>query len=103
MLYREFTSMEKTIGSAMDARSGPTGFSFIKVSFMKILLYNAWCVSFAHNKSHTTGLLSKTGCVAKKVETEKSTQCFSAFTLTKNKPDVKTGNMHKTCRTMVDK
>ena len=35
MLYSEFTSMEKTIGSAMDASSGPTGFSFINVSFMK--------------------------------------------------------------------
>ena len=35
MLYSEFTSMEKTIGSAMDASSGPTGFSFINVLFMK--------------------------------------------------------------------
>lgn len=31
----------------------------------------------------------KTDCVAKKVGTEKSTRCFSVFTLTKNRNDVK--------------
>ena len=63
MLYSEFTSMEKTIGSAMDASSGPTGFSFIKVSFMNNppLYQNRMdircgkqSVLFLHNKSHTT-------------------------------------------------
>ena len=66
MLYSEFTSMEKTIGSAMDASSGPTGFSFINVLFMKNPpLYqnrkNIRCgkqsVFFVHNKSHTICLL----------------------------------------------
>ena len=31
MLYREFTSMERTIGRDMDATSGRTGFVFINV------------------------------------------------------------------------
>lgn len=31
----------------------------------------------------------KADCVAKKVGTEKSTRCFSVFTLTKNRNDVK--------------
>ena len=34
MLYSEFTSMEMTLGRAMDTRSGKTGFVFIKVSFI---------------------------------------------------------------------
>jgi hypothetical protein len=34
MLYRELTSIDKTIGMAMDKISGNTGFSFIKVSFI---------------------------------------------------------------------
>ena len=36
MLYRELTSIDKTIGMAMDKISGNTGFSFIKVSFIII-------------------------------------------------------------------
>ena len=35
MLYKEFTSMEITIGSAMLVSSGNTGFSFIKDWFIK--------------------------------------------------------------------
>ena len=38
MLYRLFTSMEITLGSAMDTNSGSTGFSFIKVSFIVFAL-----------------------------------------------------------------
>ena len=38
MLYRLFTSMEMTLGSAMDTSSGSTGFSFIKVSFIVFVL-----------------------------------------------------------------
>ena len=34
MLYSEFTSMETTMGSAMDISRGNTGLSFIKVSFI---------------------------------------------------------------------
>ena len=34
MLYSEFTSMDSTIGRAIDANSGSTGFSFIKVLFI---------------------------------------------------------------------
>ena len=34
MLYSEFTSMEMTLGRAIDTSSGNTGFVFIKVSFM---------------------------------------------------------------------
>ena len=33
MLYSELTSMEMTLGSAMDIKSGKTGRSFIKVLF----------------------------------------------------------------------
>ena len=35
MLYRLFTSMEITLGSAIESSSGSTGFSFIKVSFIE--------------------------------------------------------------------
>ena len=35
ILYREFTSIEMTIGMAMDIISGKTGFSFINVSFIE--------------------------------------------------------------------
>ena len=35
---RLFTSMEITLGSAMDTNSGSTGFSFIKVSFIVFAL-----------------------------------------------------------------
>ena len=35
MLYRELTIMESTMGSAIDSISGSTGFSFIKVSFIR--------------------------------------------------------------------
>ena len=35
ILYREFTSIEMTIGKAMDRISGKTGFSFINVSFIE--------------------------------------------------------------------
>ena len=38
MLYRELTSMEITLGSAMDNSSGSTGRSFIKVSFIDFSL-----------------------------------------------------------------
>ena len=34
ILYREFTSIEITIGRAMETIRGTTGFSFIKVSFI---------------------------------------------------------------------
>ena len=34
MLYSAFTSIETTIGSAMDVNSGKTGFSFMNVSFI---------------------------------------------------------------------
>ena len=37
MLYKELTSIETTIGSAIDKISGSTGFSFIKLSFISIL------------------------------------------------------------------
>ena len=51
MLYSEFTSMEMTLGRAIDTSSGNTGFVFIKVSFMgKKLPF----LKFPHKKSHTT-------------------------------------------------
>ena len=39
ILYREFTSIEMTIGRAMDMISGKTGFSFINVSFIETPFY----------------------------------------------------------------
>ena len=36
ILYKEFTSMETTMGRAMDMIRGNTGFSFIKVLFIYI-------------------------------------------------------------------
>lgn len=77
MLYSEFTSMEKTIGSAMDASSGPTGFSFINVLFMKIPLYiRIVRISGAENracflciiKATQSVFSNRTDCVAKKVQ-----------------------------------
>ena len=41
-------------------------------------------------KATQSVLLLKADCVAKKVGTEKSTRCFSVFTLTKNSADVRT-------------
>ena len=55
MLYRLFTSMEMTFGSAIEISSGSTGFSFIKVSFMIFgsLLQTKNCAQ----KSHTMAFL----------------------------------------------
>ena len=38
ILYREFTSIDMTMGSDMDSISGKTGFSFIKSLFIKYSL-----------------------------------------------------------------
>ena len=38
MLYREFTSMDSTMGSAIEKISGRTGRSFINVSFIVVCL-----------------------------------------------------------------
>ena len=56
MLYRELTSMEITLGSAMDNSSGSTGRSFIKVSFIdfSLLTDRKWK---RPQKSHTMAFL----------------------------------------------
>lgn len=54
MLYSELTSMEMTLGSAMDIKSGKTGRSFIKVLFTEEI--SSHRVGFAEvwtQKSHT--------------------------------------------------
>ena len=35
MLYSELTSIDSTIGRAIESNSGSTGFSFMKVSFIE--------------------------------------------------------------------
>ena len=75
MLYRELTSIESTMGSAIERISGSTGFSFIKFSFIFALLTVLRRIS-RHRKSHTTAQAD--GCVAKRRQNpEKSTQKFS--------------------------
>ena len=43
MLYKELTSIEITIGSAIETSSGNTGFSFIKFSFIITSICDLFC------------------------------------------------------------
>ena len=45
MLYSALTSMEATMGNAMLVSSGNTGFSFIKVSFIRV--HSFFCTKIA--------------------------------------------------------
>ena len=59
MLYRELTSIEMTLGNAIDSSSGKTGRVFIKVSFTVVrgsFACSEKC-GFGAQKSHTTALL----------------------------------------------
>ena len=49
MLYSEFTSIDSTIGIAIDARSGRIGFFFIKVLF---ILFFPFFVSLQQKTPH---------------------------------------------------
>ena len=54
MLYSELTSMEMTLGSAMDIKSGKTGRSFIKVLFTEeISFHRVGAAEIWTQKSHT--------------------------------------------------
>ena len=61
MLYSALTSIETTMGRAIEVSNGKIGFSFMKVSFMGF--------SFWHNKNHTT-LSRKESAVWRKVVSE---------------------------------
>ena|GEM_PF-3332060 len=61
MLYKELTSIEITIGSAIETSSGNTGFSFIKFSFIITSICDLFCwwayvqartLLHCHKKSH---------------------------------------------------
>ena len=63
MLYSELTSMEMTLGSAMDIKSGKTGRSFIKVLFTEEISFHRVGLQRFGRKKATQWLLHH--CVAK--------------------------------------